>query len=506
MPLTPFVVLLLLVGAVLIRLGAKHERLVHWLKIGIPLLGLGLLAYEILSVPTIISGRIWLGDSLVRVAALVACVVPLVIGCLETRPDLLALMFWSSGLLALCASSPLSLVQWAAMQFAILPTLFFGRTRPSFSAEVISRHPTQVLGSGLFTTGFFLLQTTDVEHPAATISLILMICGLGGMLGWFPFPRVSTAEDEDISPGAIFGKRFLPVAIAGTFLFRMVERQPLTSYQSTILAVAAMFSLGLCSARMIKEERLSRRLVLSSLSVLSCLLFAVCLRNWEAGHLRRIWEVSSNLPGASSLFVSILACETAGLLALTCGFQLLNVEREGADFVQTLAGAASKRPWTASCSLVGLLTLSGLPPLPGFWWRWGLITACFLPHRQSNVTQVMEADYTFALLALLMTLLLISSSLGQLRLLQQMLLDEPFRLRSDHSPRATRIATVLTLLLLAGAACVPFSLSQLLNRPNTNHPGIIHPGIIHPGINHPGINRPGTISSASQNPALTSRP
>jgi len=491
MPLTPFVVLLLLAGAMLIRLSAKEEWLVQSLKTGIPLLGLGLLAYEILAAPMILSGGIWRDDSLARVAALIACVVPLVIGCLETRSDLLALVFWSSGLLVLGASSSLSLVQWAALQFAILPALFFGRTSLSFSAGVISRFPTQVLGSGLFTTGFFLLQATDVEHPAATISLILLICGLGGMLGWFPFPHVSTTGDEEVSPGAVFGKRFLPATIAGIFLFRLVERQPLTSDQSTTLAVAVMFSLGLCSARLIKEERLSRRLVLSSLSVLSCLLFAVCLRNWEAGHLHRVWEMSSNLPGATSLFVSILACETAGLLALTCGFQLLNVEREGADFVQTLAGAASKRPWTASCSLVGLLTLSGLPPFPGFWWRWGLIAACFLPHRQSNVTQIMEADRTFSLLALLITLLLISSSLGQLRLLQQILLDEPFRLRSDRCPRAIRLATTLSLLMLAGVACVPLSLSQLLTRPGTSPAE---------------TSLPARVSSASPNPVLTNHP
>lgn len=464
-PVTLIVVPLLLFAACLLRSwGARLPTMIVAIKLLIPLAAGGIVIGHLAATSGSGGGPNWSDDSVARGVLLVSCGVPLVVGLLESSPALLATTFWSAGLLALGSLSLFPAIQWCCLQFSILPLLFYGRTSNAGRTDLVARHPTLMLGSSLFSVGFLLMSVFNVTSPAATIGLVLLLCGIGGILGWFPFPRVAGDVLEDEFVGAVFGKRFLPLLTAAVFMFRMVERQPLQAAQANLLILAAFFSLFLCGVRLLSEDRLMRRLLLGSLSTLSFLLIAVCLQNWEFAHPDRDWQLTSNFPTGRMLFISILMSETSGLLALTCGFRLFQPAEQGLHFSQTLAGSARCRPWAAATSLAGLLTLAGAPPFPGFWWRFGLVGALLLPHRQSNVTQLTEADHMFALLALLVVGLLAVNSIGHLRLMQQMLFDEPFRVRGHRSSRAVQLATGMALAWLMGIMLVPLSLANRLTR------------------------------------------
>jgi NADH:ubiquinone oxidoreductase subunit 2 (subunit N) len=280
------------------------------------------------------------------------------------------------------------------------------------------------------------------------------------MLGWFPFPRAATIG-ADISLTGILGRRTLPCLTAGVVLLRTVEARPWEHSQASLLSVAALFSLTFSSARLLQENRLARRLALSSLSTLSFLALAVCLRNWQLAFPERNWSAGANLPGGESLFVSILLCELAGLLTALAGIRLLTPSAES-DFAETLAGAATQRPGAAALCGLGLLSLAGMPPLPGFWWRLGLLLALGLPHRQSTLTGLIETDNLMTCLTICLGVLLVVSALGRLRLLRQLAFEDPFRLRCEHAGLSLRIAAGLAVLLLLAAGLVPLSLNDAI--------------------------------------------
>ncbi|WP_437229638.1 hypothetical protein SH661x_001547 [Planctomicrobium sp. SH661] len=463
MPFTLIVVPVFLLAALCIRwLGPERSRASLAVALLAPLAGFALLAFQIFDQQSPI-GLLWRDDSLSRLTTLIACSVCLIVGLIETSPILLTATLWSAGMLVLASVGSLSAVQWGALQFSVLPLMFYHREKSAVWKVVLTRHATLLLGSLLFGAGYLLVSSFDPAAPPATIGMVLLLSGLGGMLGWFPFPRAASGSSIDDSPGAVFGKRSLPLLTAAVLLYRLIERQPLAMSQSTLLALAALFSLVLCGARLLQEERLSRRLVLTSISTFGFLLIAIFLQNWEYAYPDRDWELRSNLPGGRALFLSIMACETAGLLAAACGFRLMNAEQTQGDFAQTLGGAAGRRPLAGAASMGGLMSLAGLPPFPGFWWRFGLMAALLLPHRQSNVTKVVEADPAFSLLAVLVVVAIAINTLGHLRLLQQMLFEEPFRLRAPHPGKSGRLAAGLALILLLATSMAPLSLARILD-------------------------------------------
>lgn len=464
MSILVIVALLLLVGAVGLRLAAQSSGgLVFLLKMGIPCLALGLLAVLISRTPADSLRNLWIDNGVSRTVAVVMCFTLLLLGWIEAAPGRVAALFWGAGLVCLCATVGLPMVQWASLLLCLFPMVFYGRAEGVKRLGIVSRHPALVLGSVLFTIGFWLLTSIDREHPGATIGMITLLCGMGGMLGWFPFPRLRSLSGDETSPAAIFAKRLFPCLTAAVLLLRMVERNPFGSSQMVLIALTATFSLLLCGARLLQEERLSSRLVLSSLSLFGFLLFVVCLGNWEAQNAKRDWAVTSNLPSAASLFSSILACEVIALLVLVCSLHALRTPSEEGDFSQSLAGAVQQRPLSGTIAVCSLASLAGIPPLAGFWWRLGLVSAYLLPHRQSNVTQVMEADQLYAMLGVVLTGLLILNSAGQLLLLRRMLFEDAFRLRSETPSMSTRWASGAGLLVLAVLTAYPLSLASILS-------------------------------------------
>ncbi len=401
----------------------------------------------------------WLNDSLSRAVMLTVSTTAVVLALLNSSPVTLSHFCWSAGLCGLAASSSHPLLLWAAFQFSILAILFFGRTAGD-SVPLWKRHSTSLIGSGLFTVGLLLLLLTHPASPPSVVGTILLIGGMGGALGWFPFPRTHLHEDMKDPVDAAFGQRILPAFTAGVVIWRLTHSLALSDQQSFLFVMAALFSLAMSSLRLFDESRLSRRLVLTAFATLSYLIVAAFLQNWEQGHPAQGWSASTNLPGPATLFTSILLCESLVLLLLTTGLRCLNHDRTGADAVDVLAGGARRQPFASVPIILGLASLSGMPPLPGFWWRCGLVMTCLLPHRQSSLTMINERDNSMSLLAAALLLLMILNCLGNLRMLERVLFEHPFRLRPQARKWSTIVATGIVLIGFTGVMCYPFSVDH----------------------------------------------
>lgn len=466
MSVSIFAVPLLLMMAIVNRLaGRKRPQLIRIVTVMAALLVIGLLASSIVT-SAVTSGSWWRDDMISRGSLMTAGAVVLIVSLLETSPILIAATCWSAGLLCLAGLSSLLMVQWAAIQFSIFPLLFYGvncsQSPPRWQA-VVTGAPQLILGSVLYAIGFVLIAMGDSTSSTFTIGVILNLCGMGGMLGWFPFPHVVEASSDSSHPGSLFGKRYLPALTSAVVTCRIIERNSLGPDQANLLILAAFFSLALCGIRLAHEDRVSRRVLLSMLSTFSFLLVAIFLQNWAWTHSGRNWQLSSNLPGGGELFVSIMICETVALLAIVAGTHAVSPEAESAEFCETLSGVVRQKPLLSLCLILGLISLTGIPPCPGFWWRIMMPGLLLLPHRQSNVTEVMEADHSTITLGVVIAVLVIVHAVGHLQWLHRLFLDSPFRIRDIPTGRRQLLALASALVLLGIVFLTPLSVSKVFD-------------------------------------------
>ncbi|SFH58455.1 hypothetical protein [Planctomicrobium piriforme] len=453
-------VLLLVLACVVKMLGSGRARLGQGLIATGSLIALGLLVLQALA-KTASATPDWLTtDAVSLAAAAVAIFSCLIVSLLDSSPTRNSAACWSGGLLVLGGIASTPLLLWGSLQFSVLALLFYGRTQSDKPASLPVRHASVLTGCVLFAAGMLLQLKFPDTSAWGVCGTAMLVCGLGGMLRWFPFPRVATATSDGDASLAVIGQRLLPTMTAAVVLWRLAELHSFSQQQGFVLAIAAMFTLTICSARLLQESLLSRRKTLTLLSTFSFLIVAVCLQNWELTHVARDWASSSNLPTGRTLFISILVSETAALLLSLCGQRLLQANGDNSDVAETLAGAMFQKPLASLPLLVGVFSQAGVAPLPGFWWRFGLIAACLLPHRQSTLTRVMEGDNGFSLLAVVLLVLIIINSLGQLRLVQRVLFDEPFRVRDGRVNWGVRLATGVALAALLFVASRPLSLEN----------------------------------------------
>ncbi|WP_437191043.1 hypothetical protein [Planctomicrobium sp. SH527] len=468
--------LLLLLTALLIKLAGQRASIVNVIAIGVGLVSVGLTAFEIAKGergPTTAHF-----DNVSVAAALVATVTCLVVAFLhfnsrhdKTGPSSVQLSatFWSAGLLSLIGVGLHPALTWATFQLSVAALLFYGRDRSQTFAKYWKQHSTLLVGSALLGIGTILHLSHRPDATWSSTGMVLIICGLGGALRWFPFPRVIARQESQEPILDVIALRFLPSMTAAVFLWRLAEQVPFIRQQAFILVIASLFTLTICTTRIYREEVFSRRMTFLSFSTLSALIVALCIQNWQWGHFDdRNWSISSNLPTGQSLFVLILLSESTTLLLFVCSHRLFLSSGNGNDVIAPLTGAVYQRPIASIPLVAALANLSGLPPFPGFWWRLGLIVACLLPHHQSGLTKMIEGDNGFTLLAVVLLTILILQSLGNLKLIQHVLLEQPFRVREMPFKLVTSIATVLMLVCLLALSFCPVSVSRYLMDPNAD--------------------------------------
>ena len=100
---------------------------------------------------------------------------------------------------------------------------------------------------------------------------------------------------------------------------------------------------------------------------------------------------------------------------------------------------------------VARLSLAGLPPFPGAWWRFGMFMALALPHERSVLTNLIEPHHGFVLFGGVYLLLSIFNTIAQVGKFG--LIANPLAL-PDLSGRASTSRIAITQWSLTGLLLV----------------------------------------------------
>lgn len=326
-------------------------------------------------------------------------------------------------------------VSWLALQLSVMPVLLYRSAEQGLKSSVRSAMP-MVLSSLLLAAGFWIGISAS-DQFTHQVGIVLLCVGVGGLTGWFPVIAKTEFQVNKAPLSNFVSHSLIPVCLGALFFFRCVHAFEWNEEDLALLAVVSLFSLAVCGIRLMGSLSIQQRMQLSILTILCNANIATILSGWEKLFSERTWEATSNIPSGAVLFVAVLITEsTAVVLMLFClrGVPKPNSsELTEAELVQEL----NAHRWLRKLFLIGNLSLAGFPLLPGALWRFALLMALTLPHQRSNVTQLAEPHLPFIYLAIGYMLVTILSSVGQVRLLQLLMVNQTFNKETQNIEAAS---------------------------------------------------------------------
>lgn len=256
----------------------------------------------------------------------------------------------------------------------------------------------------------------------AEVSLVIGACGFAGAFAI----RWTGGVISECCPASVIPLLVLPPLTGGLLLVRLLPLLAAMSSESEVAPLIAMcLMIGWGGLLVWRERRL--RGLLTGLTVLlfGIWLLGIAAAGWNDGHWQQSPHAPSGLPDGSA---AALACMTADVLALV-GMIAVSANLGRGDHriehFDDLAGLIRQQPVAAIALLLCLLSLCGVPPLPGFWGRWFLLIAAGLPHHTSEFTGLYDPHLGFLAGGLLVLIAQLIAASTILRAVQSLVLDEP---------------------------------------------------------------------------------
>ena len=226
-----------------------------------------------------------------------------------------------------------------------------------------------VLLLGFLTIGFSIgsfdfvdIKESEIPHDVVLLAAIAIIIGLGVKLAAFMFhiwlPYAHAAAPTPIS--ALLSPAMIGIGAYGLFRF-IVEFLPMQYADLAIwLQVWGVVTMIYGGAMALMQDDIKRLFAYSSISQMGYILFGI-------GSFSVL-----GLSGAEMMYVTHALGK--GLLFMTAGILIVNV---GTRSISKLGGLAGKMPITATCAVIGALTIMGVPPTSGFMGEWTLFFGAF---------------------------------------------------------------------------------------------------------------------------------
>jgi NADH-quinone oxidoreductase subunit N len=206
------------------------------------------------------------------------------------------------------------------------------------------------------TTNFSVLEQVIATHPpmgyAFFVGLALMICGFAFKLSAVPFHMWSPDVYQGTPyPTMLFlatAPKITVIAFLMRFLcgpvFNIVEKW------QTILIVLALASMVLGAIATLMQTNIRRFLAYASISSVGFSLVGIALASEDG--------LRSSLFYSILYIVAMVGFLTCIMILLRRGFQVENLS--------DLRGLATEKPFLSLSSAILVLSMSGLPPFPGF--------------------------------------------------------------------------------------------------------------------------------------------
>lgn len=213
------------------------------------------------------------------------------------------------------------------------------------------------IGLSIGSFDFADIKESEIPEDVVLLAAVAIVIGLGVKLAAFLFhiwlPYAHAAAPTPIS--ALLSPAMIGIGAYGIFRL-IVEFLPMQYADLSIwLQVWGVSTMIYGGAMALMQDDIKRLFAYSSISQMGYILFGI-------GSFSVL-----GLSGAEMMYVTHGLGK--GLLFMMAGILIVNV---GTRSIQKLGGLASKMPITATCAVIGALTIMGVPPTSGFMGEWTL--------------------------------------------------------------------------------------------------------------------------------------
>ncbi|HLJ09804.1 MAG TPA: NADH-quinone oxidoreductase subunit N [Planctomycetaceae bacterium] len=406
------------------------------------------------------------------------------------------LLFVLAGLMLVSAANDLVLL-FLALELISVPTyvlLYLGRNDYATQESATKYFLLSILSAAILLYGFAFLygltgttqlsgihevlrQTYESANPGepriggsvlGVLSLVLITAGLGFKIAAVPFHFYAPDVYEGTSA---FNAGLLAVVpkAAGFFALIRVGAETMTGFETTgqelmlILAAITMTG-GNCLALL--QTNVRRLLAYSSIAHAGYMLIGIAVGFWEAWNPKLSLAQSGDatgmgLPGginAAWLYLLAYSLTTAGLFAV-----LVYLGRPGkqVEHIDDLTGLWKTHPLIAVAAALFLFSLTGIPPLPGFWGKLAVFsTALSVRHAASSA--LFSPNSAFTVLAVLGVVNAAIGAVYYLRLVSAMFLNDPLAAREPRGGRWALAAVMSSAAMVIALGVAPRPVFQYL--------------------------------------------
>ncbi len=440
-------ILLLAAGTVVLVGGAFHRRghLWHLVALAAPVLALLVLWFQRPG-----PGAEWTAeaaplalDPMARFARITVALLGVLFALLvwQREPDRPAeyagaLLLLEAGAMLTASAANLVMV-FLALELVSIPSyvlLYLVRRAPDTQEATIKYFLLSILSSALMLYGFsFLYGVAGATHLAAIrralaattgqawlglggLGMLLVLAGLGFKLAAVPFHFYAPDVYQGTTHENTAVLAAVPKLAAAVVLVRLLwwAAPGLEDLGWRVVLVLALVTMTLGNTLALWQNHLRRLLAYSSVAHAGYMLVGLAAA-FALSHSGRAADAAVT---ALLFYALVYAVATAGIFAVLAAWS------QGAKRVETvedLAGLSRHRPGLAAGLAVLLFSLAGIPPLAGFWGKFGLFSAALQVVRQSPG----EVSTWFVVLAVVGVLNAAAAAAYYLRIIGTMYFQEP---------------------------------------------------------------------------------
>lgn len=275
-------------------------------------------------------------------------------------------------------------------------------------------------------------------------SIVLIFVGNAAAFGLFPLHGVLQNTFES-SPAGIAGATALLLRFQAAVVLWKTVLSSMPGFESTTQLMCVVFGSCSCLAgSMLACRSEAIRSFAGNLWITwgGVVLIATAsgISVESARNTQTAWQLPTGLETAAfSLLVSAIA---VGLILVV--ERWLSSEGRSIDFAEEVTGLGQQRSSIAFAIACSLLTLSAIPPLPGFWCATFVIGNAFLPGVESAEGAALVPNVAVLASAIVVLVSLLTVSARSIRFLSLMFHHEPIR-RFDISREKLSIVISLSV-------------------------------------------------------------
>lgn len=280
---------------------------------------------------------------------------------------------------------------------------------------------------------------------------VLVFAGLSIRLGVAPFhlpmPHIHAGADEWTAGILASLGRIGPFVILIRVLVDTWAGYELCG--EVLALVLAGATVLVANARALTENRLPVVLAYLSMAQVGHALAGVAVGCWDAAHPPQSLHGSFGFPGGVQSAAYFGAAALLGWSGLSCALAGCAAWPR-LQYTEQLHGWFSRSPLPAGCAGILLLSLAGMPPLPGFWGRWLVLASTLSVQAESTGAAGVVPHPGFMLLTLVLLAGWLMTAAVCLHLLFAILLTEPLSgTRAPARPVAVAAALLAAAVTLA---------------------------------------------------------